>query len=228
MSGEEVNEKKKAIAVKKTTTSKAGAVSGRSHPKYSEMVKQALATLKERGGSSRQAVLKYVLQHFDVGKDETVVNRRLKVALRAGVQDGGLKQSKGAKGATGSFRLGDTQQQQQKKKNNKPAATSKLVNRKKATTKKATTAISKPAVKMTKASPAVKKQPVKEVASKATTKKTAAATSRVKLDKPKKVKVAKKTTTTKAPLKKTASVSRSSKPAAPAAVVKKTSSKKKA
>jgi hypothetical protein len=31
------------------------------HPKYSEMVGKAIAALKERGGSSRQAILKYIM-----------------------------------------------------------------------------------------------------------------------------------------------------------------------
>ena len=75
------------------------------HPKYSEMIAQALGTLKERSGSSRQAVLKYIMKNFDVGKDEKVINQHLKMALRAGVKNGGLKQSKGT-GASGSFRLG--------------------------------------------------------------------------------------------------------------------------
>jgi len=30
--------------------------------KYSEMIKAAITTLKERGGSSRQAILKYICQ----------------------------------------------------------------------------------------------------------------------------------------------------------------------
>src|SRR5207245_1361267 len=76
------------------------------HPKYSEMVKQALASLKERGGSSRQAVLKYIIKNFKVGGDENVVNTHLKMALRAGVKNSSLKQSKGS-GAAGSFRLGE-------------------------------------------------------------------------------------------------------------------------
>lgn len=76
------------------------------HPKYGEMVHQALAALKERGGSSRQAVLKYIMQHFKVGGDENVVNTHLKIALRAGVKNNSLKQSKGS-GASGSFRIGE-------------------------------------------------------------------------------------------------------------------------
>ena len=31
------------------------------HPKYSEMFGKAIAALKERGGSSRQAILKYIM-----------------------------------------------------------------------------------------------------------------------------------------------------------------------
>jgi histone H1/5 len=37
-------------------------------PKYSEMVGKAIAALKERGGSSRQAILKYIMANFNVGK----------------------------------------------------------------------------------------------------------------------------------------------------------------
>ena len=38
------------------------------HPKYSEMIRMALTKLKERGGSSRQAILKYmyILTNFCV------------------------------------------------------------------------------------------------------------------------------------------------------------------
>ena len=89
------------------------------HPKYSEMIKQALSTLKERGGSSRQAILKYIIKNFNVGKDEKAVNSHLKMALRAGVKNGGLKQSKGT-GAAGSFRLGDAAKKAVKPKK-KPA-----------------------------------------------------------------------------------------------------------
>lgn len=94
---------KKVAGAKKAMTKKPHVAPD--HPKYSEMIKQALMTLKERGGSSRQAVLKYIMANFNVGKDESVVNSHLKMALRAGVKNSTLKQSKGT-GATGSFRLG--------------------------------------------------------------------------------------------------------------------------
>nr|DAA34584.1 TPA_exp: histone 1 [Amblyomma variegatum] len=76
------------------------------HPKYTEMVKKSIEALKERGGSSRQAIHKYIMSHFDVGKDTKVVNTHLKLALKRAVQAGVLKRSKGT-GASGSFRLAD-------------------------------------------------------------------------------------------------------------------------
>merc|ERR1712243_201255 len=79
------------------------------------MIKEALGALKERSGSSRQAILKYIVKHFKVGTDEKTVNNHLKLALRAGVKNGSLKQSKGS-GASGSFKLGEA------KKAKKPKA----------------------------------------------------------------------------------------------------------
>ncbi|KAH6943283.1 hypothetical protein HPB50_018412 [Hyalomma asiaticum] len=76
------------------------------HPKYTEMVMKSVEALKERGGSSRQAIHKYIMAHFDVGKDAKVVNTHLKLALKRAVQSGLLKHSKGT-GASGSFRLAD-------------------------------------------------------------------------------------------------------------------------
>nr|AYV75054.1 histone 1.B [Phacoides pectinatus] len=87
---------KKAAKPKKPST----------HPKYSEMIAKAITSLKERGGSSRQAILKHIMANFNVGKDAAAVNAHLKMALKRGVAKGALKQSKGT-GASGSFRLGE-------------------------------------------------------------------------------------------------------------------------
>ena len=76
------------------------------HPKYSKMVGKAIAALKERGGSSRQAILKYIMANFNVGKDAKTVNVHLKLSLRAGVKNKSLKQSKGT-GASGSIKIGE-------------------------------------------------------------------------------------------------------------------------
>lgn len=92
------------------------------HPKYSEMVQTAISSLKERGGSSRQAILKYIMANFNLGTtDAKLVNARVKVALRGGVKSNALKQSKGT-GATGSFRLGVVPKVDKPKKAKKPKA----------------------------------------------------------------------------------------------------------
>ena len=122
--------KKKASKPKKPAT----------HPKYSEMVKDAIQSLKERGGSSRQAILKYIMKKYNLGTTEKSINSHLKLALRAGVNNKTLKQSKGT-GASGSFRIGEKSQNEKKPKK-KPAAKKAKKPKKAATPKKA----KKPAV----------------------------------------------------------------------------------
>uniref|UniRef100_A0A914CY04 H15 domain-containing protein n=1 Tax=Acrobeloides nanus TaxID=290746 RepID=A0A914CY04_9BILA len=41
--------------------------SAANHPPYAEMIKKAIADLKERKGSSKAAILKYLLTHYQVG-----------------------------------------------------------------------------------------------------------------------------------------------------------------
>ncbi|CAC5423167.1 H1_5 [Mytilus coruscus] len=115
------------------------------HPKYSEMIGKAIAALKERGGSSRQAILKYIMANFNVGKDAKSVNAHLKLALRAGVKNNSLKQSKGT-GASGSFRIGEAKQAKKKPAKAKKAAKPKAAKPKKAkSTPKKKKAAKKPA-----------------------------------------------------------------------------------
>ena len=86
------------VGKKPATRSKAAPAD---HPKYSEMVCAAIAELKGRNGSSRQAIAKYVKAHYEVGKNFGVhVNK----ALKSGVTNGWLINTKGS-GATGSFKL---------------------------------------------------------------------------------------------------------------------------
>ena len=94
------------------------------HPKYVDMIRAALESLKERGGSSRQAILKYIMANFKVGNDVNSINSHLKLALKSGVKKGALKQAKGT-GASGSFKLGDkpkTEKKPKAKKVTKPKA----------------------------------------------------------------------------------------------------------
>lgn len=171
MKAKGLSSKKKTAAAGKTGSS-AAKKQAVNHPKYSEMVHQALTSLKERGGSSRQAVLKYIMKNFNVGKDENVVNTHLKMALRAGVKNAMLKQSKGS-GATGSFRLGE----EAKKKPKAPAST-----------KAAKKVKAPPAAKIRKTTKSTAgdksvKSPKKKMTKKATTKSVTKSTSKPKVEK---------------------------------------------
>uniref|UniRef100_A0A914Y960 H15 domain-containing protein n=1 Tax=Panagrolaimus superbus TaxID=310955 RepID=A0A914Y960_9BILA len=95
-------------AAKKSAKSKAS--KGEStHPKYAEMIKNAITDLHNKKGSSRVAILKYINEHYNIHQnfpDQT--NQHLRQALKHGVESGALKQVKGI-GAGGSFKLGDAE-----------------------------------------------------------------------------------------------------------------------
>lgn len=146
---------------KKKATSKPKAPA--THPKYSEMVGKALSEIKERGGSSRQAILKYITGNFKGNDDDKKVNTHLKLALRAGVKNGSLVQPKGS-GASGSFKLNVEAKKKVEKKPKEKAATpkkattpKKLAAKKKATEKKTGEKKAKPATEK-KAKPATGKR----------------------------------------------------------------------
>ena len=170
--------------VKKTTKPKVAPT----HPKYNEMVKAAITALKERSGSSRIAIFKYILANYNVGSEEKKINSHLKLSLKSGVEKGSLKQVKGI-GASGSFKLGAVVKPV-KKVVKKPVA-KKVV--KKTTTKKVVkkTGDKKVTKKTVAKKTAVKKAPAKKAATKATPKKAA------------KKPVAKKTVAKKTAAKKT-------------------------
>jgi len=108
------------------------------HPKYIEMIAASIAALKERNGSSRQAIVKYIKANYKVG-DNTEVH--IKLALKRGVKSGFLLQPKGT-GASGSFKLAKKVAVPAKKK----APAKKPAKKSVATTKK-TTPKKKPATK---------------------------------------------------------------------------------
>lgn len=75
-------------------------------PKYREMVKAAILDLAEKKGSSRQAIMKYIVGNYSVvddGRSKALV----RAALVEGVKNGELAQTKGT-GASGSFKIGKT------------------------------------------------------------------------------------------------------------------------
>merc|ERR1712050_348750 len=142
---------------------KAAAKKPAEHPKYIEMISSAITALKERSGSSRQAIVKYIKAHYKVGDN---VGTHVKLALKRGVVSGLLSQVKGA-GASGSFKL--VKKAEQKKKAKKPAG--KKPAAKKPAAKKAG---KKPAKKAAKKTPKKKGAAKKPAAKKPAAKKPAA------------------------------------------------------
>lgn len=72
------------------------------HPKTSEMVNNAIKELKERSGSSLQAIKKYIAAQYKV--DAEKLAPFIRKYLKSAVESGALIQTKG-KGASGSFKL---------------------------------------------------------------------------------------------------------------------------
>lgn len=72
------------------------------HPKTSEMVNSAIKELKERSGSSLQAIKKYIAAQYKV--DAEKLAPFIRKYLKSAVESGALIQTKG-KGASGSFKL---------------------------------------------------------------------------------------------------------------------------
>uniref|UniRef100_A0A915DZC0 H15 domain-containing protein n=1 Tax=Ditylenchus dipsaci TaxID=166011 RepID=A0A915DZC0_9BILA len=126
-----------------------------SHPVYGEMIKKAVGELKEHKGSSRAAILKYILQHYKVGDNIIKINSHIRLALKRGVISGALKQTKGT-GASGSFRLGDKAASAAPNKAPKKAASPKkagVKNRSSSSRCRPAAAAKKPAAKKAAAKP---------------------------------------------------------------------------
>ena len=143
------------------------------HPKYIDMISAAIAALKERTGSSRQAITKYIKANYKVGDGS---DTHIKMAIKRGVANGTLSQPKGT-GASGSFKLVKKAAPAKPKKaaTKKPAAkkttakkpaakkpAAKTAAKKKTTTKKTPKKSKKPATKKTPSKkPKSKKTPKK-------------------------------------------------------------------
>merc|ERR1711876_151595 len=129
------------------------------HPKYSVMVAAAIKALKDRTGSSRQAIAKYICANYKVDAAKAAVPLRL--ALKKGVAAGTLKMggAAGKKGA-GCFKIGEKAKVEKKKK------PKKVVKKKKPAAKKAKKAAKKPAAKKAAKKPAAKKAAKKPAAKK--------------------------------------------------------------
>merc|ERR1711872_530394 len=128
------------------------------HPPYSVMIVAAIKALKERSGSSKRNILKYIVANYKVGDQATI---RLNMALRKMGKAGKLKQVKGV-GARGSFRIppkAPSGKPRGRPKSKKPKAAkkpAKKANKKSAAKKAAKKPAKKPAAKKPAKKPAAK------------------------------------------------------------------------
>merc|ERR1711990_399427 len=134
------------------------------HPPFKAMILTAIKALKERGGSSRQAILKYVVANNKV--DAAKAAGPLKLALRKALAAGTIVKAKAAGKGAGKFKAGKVEKPKKVKKAKKPAAKKAKKPAKKAAkkpAKKAAKAAKKPAAKKPAAKKAAKK-PAKKAA----------------------------------------------------------------
>lgn len=158
------------------------------HPKYAEMITAAIVAIKERGGCSRQKIVKYIGANYKVGDGYEV---RVRLAIKRMVQSGALVQTKGT-GASGSFKL--AKKPAEKKKPAKKTQAKKPAAKKAQTKKPAAKKTKKTGDKPKKKTTAQKKKPSTPKKKKPVTKK----------PQTKKSPKPKKTQTKKAPAKKAA------------------------
>merc|ERR1711887_460031 len=90
-----------SAAPKKAAKAKAPAA----HPKYSVMIAAAITALKDRTGSSRQAILKHICANNKVDAAKAAIH--LRMALKRGVAAGSLKMAKAAGKGAGSYKLAE-------------------------------------------------------------------------------------------------------------------------
>jgi len=86
---------------KKTAAAKAKASSSAApqHASYQDMVKEAIVNLKERNGSSRQAIKKYIQANNNLGTTtEAAFTNHISKALKSGEDNGVFERPKGASG----------------------------------------------------------------------------------------------------------------------------------
>merc|ERR1712186_8711 len=131
------------------------------HPPFKAMILTAIKALKERGGSSRQAILKYVVANNKV--DAAKAAGPPKLALRKALATGTIVKAKAAGKGAGKFKAGKVEKPKKVKKVKKPKAKKpkKVKKAKKPAAKKA----KKPAKKAAK-KPAAKKPAAKKAAKK--------------------------------------------------------------
>ena len=155
------------------------------HPPFKAMIAAAITSLKERGGSSRQAILKHIVANNKVDAAKAAVGVRL--ALKRGLAKGTVAKAKAAGKGAGKYKLVKVAKPKKVKKPKakkvkkpkakkvkkakKPAAKKAKKPAKKAAKKPAKKAAKKPAAKKPAAKKPAKKAAKKPAAKKAAPKK---------------------------------------------------------
>merc|ERR1712002_38536 len=156
-----------AVKVSKRSSGKTASTKKAEHPTYREMIRCALGAMKERKGTSRQKIQKYIVDTYKL--DLSASNSHLKRALTSGVEKGAFLQTTG-KGASGSFKLAKAVPMISAGPKRKKAAAKKPAAKKRA---------KKPAAKKATKKTAAKKRPVKKSAKKPAVSKRAASKKKV-------------------------------------------------
>ncbi|XP_043484331.1 histone H1-like [Leptopilina heterotoma] len=164
-----VQSKKSATKVKKPRAKS-------THPPTSGMVNASIRSLKERNGSSLQAIKKYIAASYkvDVEKQAPFIKKYLKSAVTNGI----LVQTKG-KGAAGSFKLADSKSKGAAAKG-KVKSAAKAKKRATSTPRKIIAAKAKRAIAEKKKTPKVAAKPPKAKSTSAKPKVTKAAPKKAK------------------------------------------------
>merc|ERR1712036_98722 len=144
------------------------------HGSYQDMIKVAIMTLKERNGSSRQAIKKYIKANNNLGNaTDNAFTAHINKALKTGVDSGVFAQPKGASGPVKLAKPSADKKPAAATKTAKPKTEKKET----AAAPKKTTAAKKtaaPKKTTTAKKPAAKKAAAPKTASKKTTKPKAA------------------------------------------------------
>merc|ERR1712002_1293207 len=70
------------------------------HPTYDVMIKEAITNLKDRKGSSRQAIIKYIQTNYTISdKKPEALGVQVRLALKRETAKGNLKNVKGFNGS---------------------------------------------------------------------------------------------------------------------------------
>jgi len=149
----------KAAAKAKKEKKPAKAKNAPSHPTYSVMITAAVGALKDRTGSSRQAILKYICANYKVEDKKAATQTRL--ALKRMTAGGELRMAKDKGKGAGCYKLASEKPDKGEpaKKAKKPAAAKKAKKPPAASAKKVKVKVTKSAAKL---KPAAKKSAAKK------------------------------------------------------------------